>query len=290
MDLSFSQRMGITPEKKPMQLESMDDDLRNGLWNAFKLFIFDNLDYTQQNTKTREYFVVCKSLWHYFYKLPIDTIPDSSRIVEKNIRERYFNSEWFKVFDFLEFVISIDTTTIKRNRGEFVNFCNDILEREFSGYRFVDLRITPITNATEISEIEEALQETSQFTTLKGANTHLTSALAKLSDRQSPDYRNSIKESISAVETTSKLISGKESDTLNSALDRIKDKTYLHHKLVLGYKQIYNYTSDSDGIRHGLMDEPNLDFEDAKYMLVSCSAFINYLIVKADKAGIKFED
>ena len=35
------------------------------------------------------------------------------------------------------------------------------------------------------------------------------------------------------------------------------------------------------------MDEPNLDQEDAIFMLVSCSAFTNYLIVKADKAGIE---
>jgi hypothetical protein len=31
------------------------------------------------------------------------------------------------------------------------------------------------------------------------------------------------------------------------------------------------------------MQAPNVDAEDAKFMLVSCSAFINYLIVKADK-------
>ena len=34
------------------------------------------------------------------------------------------------------------------------------------------------------------------------------------------------------------------------------------------------------------MDEDNLEYEDAKYMLVSCTSFINYLIIKADKAGV----
>ena len=37
---------------------------------------------------------------------------------------------------------------------------------------------------------------------------------------------------------------------------------------------------------HALMDEPTLDIEDAKFMLISCSAFVNYLVVKAQKAGI----
>ena len=39
------------------------------------------------------------------------------------------------------------------------------------------------------------------------------------------------------------------------------------------------YTNDSNtGIRHALMDGKELPgFEEAKYMLVSCSAFVNYI-------------
>ena len=51
---------------------------------------------------------------------------------------------------------------------------------------------------------------------------------------------------------------------------------------------IYGYTSDADGIRHAMIDDSKCDFEDAKYMLVSCSAFVNYLIMKATKAGVVF--
>jgi hypothetical protein len=29
------------------------------------------------------------------------------------------------------------------------------------------------------------------------------------------------------------------------------------------------------------MDESTVEFEDAKYMLVACSAFVNYLLAKA---------
>jgi hypothetical protein len=56
-----------------------------------------------------------------------------------------------------------------------------------------------------------------------------------------------------------------------------------------GFKQLYGYTSNSDGIRHALMEDHSCDFEDAKYMIVSSSAFINYLIVKADKSGLKLK-
>ncbi|AYM99371.1 hypothetical protein [Chryseobacterium sp. 3008163] len=75
---------------------------------------------------------------------------------------------------------------------------------------------------------------------------------------------------------------------MGGALDKIKGKLKIHSALERGFKQIYGYTSDTDGIRHALTEDNNCDFEDAKFMLVSCSAFINYLVIKADKAGITF--
>ena len=53
---------------------------------------------------------------------------------------------------------------------------------------------------------------------------------------------------------------------------------------------MYGWTSDAEGIRHGLQDEPDLGFEDAKYMLVACSGFINYLLEKAKKAGLDLQN
>lgn len=46
------------------------------------------------------------------------------------------------------------------------------------------------------------------------------------------------------------------------------------------FSQRYGYASDENGIRHGGIDFKDVPSEDAKYMLVSCSAFVNYLIQK----------
>jgi hypothetical protein len=35
--MRFSQRQGITPSEKNIQLDEIDEDLRNGLWNIFKI-------------------------------------------------------------------------------------------------------------------------------------------------------------------------------------------------------------------------------------------------------------
>jgi hypothetical protein len=76
-----------------------------------------------------------------------------------------------------------------------------VLESELSGWRFVGDQITKITSKAEIEEIEAALS--SPFTPV---NTHVDNALKKMSDKKSPDYRNSIKESISAVEALCRII------------------------------------------------------------------------------------
>ncbi len=116
-------------------------------------------------------------------------------------------------------------------------------------------------------------------------------ALDHLADRESPDYRNSIKESISAVESLCKLIAGDKKATLSNALDTLEQRrgVDLHKALRNAFCALYGYTSDASGIRHALLDEPDLDIEDATFMLVTRSAFVNYVLQKATKAGIDLE-
>ena len=60
----------------------------------------------------------------------------------------------------------------------------------------------------------------------------------------------------------------------------------LHGALKSAFNSLYGFTSDSNGIRHALLDETNLTFDDAKFMLVTCSAFVNYLKSVMAKAHI----
>jgi len=163
-----------------------------------------------------------------------------------------------------------------------MNFCNTILEQELSAYRFVGGKIVRITSKEEILEIEKALDIPEP---LKRVRIHLERALGLLADKKSPDYRNSIKESISAVEAICKLISGDEKATLDQALNKLETdfNLCLHPALKKAFRSLYGYTSDEKGIRHSLLDEPNINFEDAKFMLVVCSTFINYFKEKASK-------
>jgi hypothetical protein len=162
---------------------------------------------------------------------------------------------------------------------------NLILEKEISAYRFIGKELTPISDQTTINQIERT-KTILLSNRLAGAYEHIQSAIEKLSDRTSPDYRNSIKESISAVETICKIIAQDERADLIQALKKIKEKLELHKNLELALIQLYCFTSDEGGVRHSLIDESNVDQEDAIFMLASCSAFIHYLIVKGNKAGL----
>ncbi len=280
--MKFSQRIGKTPFKIDFQIESMDDDLRNSLWNAIKLFYFDKVQFNNISDSEYDYFF--NIVWLHFFKWPLDTLDDYFNTTYKKILELFFIWKWYEVYDFIEFICKIECPT---NTEKFIKFCNQMLERELAGYRIISEKITPITNKNEISEIETALEK-SKETKLAGVNKHLKEALDKLSDRKSPDYRNSIKESISAVESICRIIAKNKKATLGDALKKIESSIELHPALKKGFSAIYGYTSDADGIRHSMQEKANIDFADAKYMLVSCSAFINYLIDKSRRAGIKF--
>lgn len=277
--MRFSERQGIIKAKDALQIDSIDDGLRSGLWNAVDLYYFKNTGDYIHNSRYKVFFTI---LWHNFFKLPLDTMDNWAGTTKLQIRTWFFNWNWYEVYDFIEYITTIESPT---QPDDFIRFCNKVLERDRSGYRFINGIIAPITSELEVEEIDNALNN-SKDANLIGVKTHLENALRMLSDKESPDYRNSIKESISAVESISKVLSSGSKHSLGSALDKIKGKIKLHPALEKGFKQIYGYTSDTDGIRHALMEESTCDFEDAKYMLVSCSAFINYLTVKADKSGL----
>lgn len=280
--MRFSERMGLKPVRTELQLESMDDALRNGLWDVLYDHCLHRLNRKESVDWTQAPFL--RRLWHDFFKEPTDTIPTWRESVYEILRSRHFAFDWDEVYDFIEVVV--ESYPLRGERlDRFAKECNSVMKRELSAYRLVGDEVVQITDELEIEAIEEALRSTSPFA---GVREHLQTALGMLSDRESPDYRNSIKESISAVEGMARLITGHRKATLGQALKRLKDHgVEIHQAQGDAWSKLYGWTSDADGIRHAMMDLPELRFADAKYMLVSCCAFVNYLIEKAQEAKIQ---
>ena len=277
--MRFSQRMGLTSIRDTIQVDSMDDALRNGLWNCVLEHYLNPISIQTKFTRGELFF---ENLWSEYFKSTFDDIPLSVTDAHWVLKGYFFNEPWYKVYDFIEFLANTEYAT-----GDFIDSCNRILKREMSGFRFTNNYLAPITSEEEIAAIEEAIS-----ITISPISGHLRRSLELLADRQKPDYRNSIKESISAVESLCVNISGDPHATLGSALNIIEKsgKIPLHGALKNAFSSMYGWTSDAEGIRHGLQDEPDLGFEDAKYMLVACSGFINYLLEKAKKTGLDLQN
>ena len=272
----FSKRKGLSAVRDSVQKEGMDDVLRHGLWNALHICIWEKIEYSHysETFKSSNVYSLFRHYWHNLFKWPLDNLPAYLDEAHRRVREYFFKCEWYEVYDFIEFTAQ---NCPKNLAKDFVEFCNHILEKELSAYRFVGSQLTDITSTEELKSIESALDATTKYS---GARKHLHTALTHLSDRKSPDFRNSVKESISAVESICVAVSGDSKATLGAALNSIERKKQLHPAFKKALSSLYGYTSDSDGIRHALLEESAISYSDAKFMLVACSAFVNYILGK----------
>jgi len=269
--------MGLTEHVPTIQTEGMNDALRNSLWN-FLHYLYEN--------PNENWISVAKWVAEFFLKVPVDELSHRDYGCRNWLKEQFYRLTWYEVYDFIEFIIENHEKMIPLSQyrsRQLEEFFNVIFERELSGYRFISGVIAPISSQAEVSEISGAVESTAR-SGLEGAHEHLQSALKLLGKKPDPDYRNSIKEAISAVESISKQLSGNVAQGLSGAFDALSID--IHGALKAGFIKLYGYTSDEDGIRHAILEQPNIGFAEAKYMIVSCSAFVNYLIAKAQESKL----
>ncbi len=281
--MRFSERYGYKTARETIQIDSISQELRNSIRSLLKIHVWDHVYFSRgdgaaflsQNSEIKAF---CELLWFHHFKKPLDTLPNNwSLQVLPGLREYFFSCGWHEVYDFIEFVA--DNFPYPDGKEAFVQGCNFSLEREVSAYRFANGLITPITDEVQIAEVDLAL-----VAPKSPVRTHLRRALELLSDRASPDYRNSIKESISAVESLVSTVLG-EKGTLGQLVKKLEEEIGLHPALRTAFSSLYGYTSDEDGIRHAILESKNVVFEDAKFFLVVCSAFVNFVEGKVSASG-----
>jgi len=287
--MRFSDRIGVTNQKMNIQLDSMSNELQNSLWN-YLLELYDGQygNYWHQITP---------HIAKYFRKYPVDELPIYDFQKRKWLKDYFFNLQWYDVYNLIEFIVkehddscrtissSYRENTHPIRSQKLESIFNSILERELSGFRFIGHTLSPITEQVELDEVQKAVQEL-RGKGLEGARKHIQTSLDLFSKRPNPDYRNAIKEAISAIESIAKQLGTTKGAGLAPALRALEEKARLHGSLRSAFEKLYGYSSDESGIRHAILDETEVGFEVAKYMIVSCSAFANYLATKAAKAGL----
>jgi hypothetical protein len=280
MKLRFSDRIGLTKPKAELLKEGLSPEMVNTIWTLIHEMLLEaksNEVVPYSGEKYSDLTKIFRKLWINFFKRPIDNLPTSygqvnASAAKRTLRDWFFEqAQWHEQLNLLEFLFDDEDK-------KFQEICNDFLKNEYSAYRFIDGVLTEINSKEEIVEIESALNISDKF---KPVKTHLSSALHLLSDKKKPDYRNSIKESISAVESFCKIILGNDNTTLGKALSQIEKKHAIPVSLKNAFSSLYGYTSEEGGIRHALLEKgTTVDLDEARFMLITCSAFINYLMTK----------
>ena len=285
----FSEAHGMGSCNTQMQIDDLDDRTRNILCNCISKSLEDEYskhDSFGYQTKYKEEDFLCQMVFTYAVGLKIDVTKHHFISELLSVIDKVFsNAPYNEVFDLIEVICKFRYNQYAKERlNEFCDLLNIILENEYVGYRLIGEKFVPITDKNEIESIEDACNN--EF---EGTRAHIKKAVGFIADREHKDYKNCIKESILAVESICSIIVGNEKATLGQAIKRLEDNgLVIHTALKNAFSNLYGYTSDEGGIRHSEgMFESDVTFEEAKFMLVSCSAFVNYLTANYGKVGGK---
>jgi len=270
----FSERNWFKDIRKIVQKESIDDKFLNDLWNMIFLYFLKPIKWYDASYAEQEYIKLKTQISLSFLWDRLDELTNNCNSYINKLKTYIFETEWYNIYDLIEFII--DKNTIYEDNFLISDF-NLIFQKHLSAYRIVNWIITEVTSENEIKSIEKSIELEDKFIPVKN---HIKRSLELLSNKTNPDYRNSIKESISAVESLCCIITWNKKSTLWDALKEISKTHEIHWSLKEAFLKLYWYSSDKDWIRHKLMKEDNLEQEDAMFMLVTCSSFINLLIAK----------
>ena len=272
---NFSVRHGFK-ERSSLQLDGISSDLRNQLWNIIDNYFRSKIEHpvagyddSRFMSKTNE--LVVEEILCKHFKMRKSKIPNDANEVMKLMEKRYNEIEWYEVLDLFEFFIKGLGSFDSRNLTEKIN---DALKRESSGYSMSEKIFVSIIDEAELNEVNKASE-----VGFEEVEKHLKKAKTLMSpSNKEPDYQNSIKESISALEAYFRLIENNEMILSINIKKGEKAKEILHQCLIDALRKLYGYASDASGVRHAIKSGVKEDYHfEAPFMLVVCSAYINLI-------------
>lgn len=272
---------GASPMAEPATPDMMTagNDVRSHVWNVLHVEIFeDDQEDMQPDRRGTLTLLFLREIWRDVLVRPIDEVPNNFVVAWQQFRQLLMSCAENVFYAIVEHAGRANDVQEK---------LDEALERGRAPYRFVGDKLIPTTSKHEVEAIEDATQAVAS-PTLATVRLHLDEAARVLANRAQPNDRNSIKESISAIEALVAVVLGRRGtlgDLLKSIDDKLSDQA-LHPALKGALNKLYGYTSDSGGIRHALADEREPDIEDARFMLVICSAFVSLIVAKVGKFGI----
>ena len=271
----FSQRIGARPPPRS-GLEEASPELRTALWNVLHKPTFPNEDEHRERALAH-----ARALWNHL-GWRTDQVPQLPHQMRESLATEWFSCRWHEFFDLIEFSARTLATSVSPVRQQWFEMLNRILESKGCAYRFVAERLVPLTNSTEATEVVRGAESA-----IPDVSAHIREAAKLLPPNAGANPRNSIRESIAAVAAALRHLNGNPAASLSEGLAVFEGKHGpFHPSRRQGLAMLYAYTTDESGACHALIDESGgVTGDDARFMLVTCSAFTNYLVMLSANAG-----
>ena len=233
------------------------------------------------------YYKICLAVWTHFFNRRSNTYgykTGDNDAIQSHLLHKTI--PWYTKLSMLEFILEYMGSAFKdKKRAQikeaFILDLNTEFERVHYGYRIINNTITDIISDEEKGSLQEALSNAEE-----SVKSHMKQALALYAQKPEADYKNSIKESISAVEALFRIKTGE--NTFGPAYAKIKKSITIHPRIQEAIQKVYDYTNQPDtGIRHSKVegDETMVpDASECQFMIIICSAIINYIQDKYSKA------
>jgi hypothetical protein len=275
---SFAERMGV--ESAPaLGLQEICEPLRVAVWNYCHGWLFPT-----GSGQWKRY----QNLMHVLYEhlgTPTTSIPHGAFDGRDAIYKWLITATWTGFYGFVELLPFLYGMIQDYRRDERLEEArltiNEVLEQHGSPYRMAtNQQLIPLTSEQELAEVRNAATTSGRF---QLAAKHISDALAHIARRPEPDYKDSIKQSFCAVESAVWIAIG-EKPRFAVALKKFEEMHALHGSLTQMIDKLHGYASDEEGVRHGATETSPVGEAEARMMLVTCSAIVNYIVRKAEKS------
>ena len=274
---TYDQRYGDAPLPEAMKPGEISPDLRREILDLLVAIIHRNIPSGYTYTLEQNFSNIIQKVVGEFACKPRHSVDTSADKVVSYF-ERVLKLDSHDVLKFLELFFD--------SYPRLVEPMSKILERYVAPYTLIKsegyTRFHPISLEAERQSIAKSFAVLDKHG-YYGASKHLTDATESMNKG---NYADCIRDSIHAVESVTKRITGKENKTLGDALKSLeKNGIKIHPALKGGFLKLYGFTNDEEGIRHSLIekDKAVVDERIAMFMYGACASFAAYLVGQSRK-------
>lgn len=269
--LTFSQAQGYEPLPQPLALGEISLEARIKIWDRIHLGTKSYDDSVSSSWDD-----ILKKIHGDYFKRPIDEYnPIRKSEILEEIKSLILNEStpFNEVFDMIQMIMRYRWVTI----GNFNRAMHNIFRQCRLAYTIDHkhpVTILPAATEQEGQSLRSAMDQL-RSAGLGGATEHLRKAGEAINRG---DWADSVRESISAVESVARQIAPGTPQALGAALNSLGKQGMIPPALKSALDNLNRYANEP-GIRHAVLDSKKAQVgqDEAVFMLGACASFASYL-------------